>query len=245
MGDKKIAVPEWMIAAISEAGLSYGRQGLLNHLTVKEATLIGEAVCWAIAENPIVPTKEQRAQLACDIPFEDSGNGDILAHVCGVWQRRMFFVPEQPCIPPHIESMLQACTFSAEQNIALKAFIDERTQPQKFQFDATGFERQTGCRPNWPVDKDGLVPEMDGVDYYRKTPDGRYVKIDGPVDTTPMPEATLAESLVQGSIPLSKEDSMKIELLINGRNTPPTYSQLRSIAGDAYRMGQQSKEKAQ
>jgi hypothetical protein len=89
MSEKKIVVPEGMLeAALDGLGIEIIKA---RRQYVKDTL---EAALHWLSENPIVPTEKQIADLAKTMPYEDSGNGNVLAVAVVEWQRRMFLAPE-------------------------------------------------------------------------------------------------------------------------------------------------------
>ena len=229
MTDKRYIVPEGMLQA--------GRAVYSGYVTAEVgARRILEAALRWLAENPQHPTDYEFGEIvnACrdSIGAEawEKGTEWMRAGMlCHEWQRRMFDAPEPEMIGN--EEIGRFCgRYQRIDDAVREAYLrgQQSHKKEEFQFGATGFEPITGHRPNSQVDKDGGVI---GVDYYRRTPDGGYAKMDGPVDVTPEPEVPEE----------TKDFSAWVD--VNYPNDPRN-PELKTLFGTAYRRGQRSKETA-
>ena len=177
---KKILIPEGMLQA--------GRAVYSGYVTAEVgARRILEAALRWLAENPQHPTDYEFGEIvnACrdSIGAEawEKGTEWMRAGMlCHEWQRRMFDAPEPEMIGN--EEIGRFCgRYQRIDDAVREAYLrgQQSHKKEEFQFGATGFEPITGHRPNSQVDKDGGVI---GVDYYRRTPDGGYAKMDGPME---------------------------------------------------------------
>jgi hypothetical protein len=100
---KKIVVPEGMLKAASI------RSDVKGLLAIDRLELILEAALRWLAENPVVPTKEQAKDVAQSLlpDFEDRDNVERAILVLVEWQRRMFLEPG-PEVSPFVKQVIQS-----------------------------------------------------------------------------------------------------------------------------------------
>jgi hypothetical protein len=120
-GDRpRYIVPEGMLNAATVAYNEVVKSG--QHIGFSVCHCLEAAIQW-LAENPLIPTDEQRAELSRLVPYEDSGNGKILSVAVVEWQRRMFLAPEPP-IPDEVSPLMwgSGLLSEAHNRAVIKAF---------------------------------------------------------------------------------------------------------------------------
>jgi len=232
MGETKFVVPKELDYAVENA-IGFHRPDLANQNIPEIARIAAKAFVRHLAENPIVPTDAfLKEMLNRDFFGGMNWTDPQVFKFCTEWQRRMFDAPEPEMIGN--EEIGRFCgRYQRIDDAVREAYLrgQQSHKKEEFQFGATGFdgfEPITGHRPNSQVDKDGGVI---GVDYYRRTFDGGYAKMDGPVDVTPEPEVPEE----------TKDFSAWVD--VNYPNDPRN-PELKTLFGTAYRRGQRSKETA-
>ena len=137
MSEKKIVVPEGMLeAALDGLGIEIIKA---RRQYVKDTL---EAALHWLSENPIVPTEKQIADLAKTMPYEDSGNGNVLAVAVVEWQRRMYLAPE-PEVPEETPEIIRLLDERMERysmwlHRAMDAVIEGESLPARLDWDKAG-----------------------------------------------------------------------------------------------------------
>lgn len=120
MTEKKYVVPYGMLRAAADADMLSIEHSPESELAPIRLHL--EAALRWLAENPIVPTSQDQADLLSTWRRNDKACGyptNGVAEMTAEWQRRMFLAPD-PVVPEEIKDLL--CGLPSSDNLILEAY---------------------------------------------------------------------------------------------------------------------------
>ena len=209
--EKRYQVPEGMLQAAVD---SVARQQGMNDATRMHYKTVLEAALRWLSENPIVPTTKQAVEMICKLALTDPDqlpkiNQYQTQELVSEWQRQMFLAPE---ISPFVQSVIKSFTGRTVAPHEADEIVKE------LGYVAHGWDFGRKSEPNTHDDREEAMalgraasrsePEVDRIDYYYGTADGKYVPIgsakpgDPFVHYKPVPEVPEeVKDLLCGPIP--------------------------------------------